>query len=93
MDERQKVRRSHRVEVVDRKRAEFTGITDVISFLPNKVLLESDYGHIVIKGDNLHVNRLTVEKGELSLDGRVDSIVYTDLGKSNQTSFFGKLLG
>ena len=34
----------------DRKRIDFTGITDVVSFDPVKVVLESDYGHITIKG-------------------------------------------
>ena len=45
-------------------------------FEPVKVMLESDYGVIVIKGDALHVNKLSVEKGELDVDGRIDSIVY-----------------
>lgn len=40
-------------------------------------MLESDYGVIVIKGDALHVNKLSVEKGELDVDGRIDSIVYS----------------
>lgn len=51
----------------DRKKAQFTGITDVISFEPSKVILESDYGVIVIKGESLHVNKLSVEKGSLML--------------------------
>ena len=34
-------------------------------------------GVIVIKGESLHVNKLSVEKGELDVDGRVDSLVYS----------------
>ena len=77
----------------DRKRIDFTGITDVVSFDPVKVVLESDYGHITIKGEGLHVNRLSVEKGELDLDGRVDSVCYSEAGmKNKQDSFMSRLL-
>ena len=69
MDEKVRVKRPHRLNMEDRKRIDFTGITDVVSFDPVKVVLESDYGHITIKGEGLHVNRLSVEKGELDLDG------------------------
>ena len=41
------------------------------------VYKRQDYGVIVIKGESLHVNKLSVEKGELDVDGRVDSLVYS----------------
>ena len=65
MDDIKRVRHPHTVRMEDRKKAQFTGITDVVSFEPSKVILESDYGVIVIKGESLHVNKLSVEKGEL----------------------------
>ena len=93
MDEKVRVRRPHRLNMEDRKRIDFTGITDVVSFDPVKVILESDYGHITIKCEGLHVNRLSVEKGELDLDGRVDSICYSESGmKNKQDSFMSRLL-
>ena len=49
MDDIKRVRHPHTVRMEDRKKAQFTGITDVISFEPSKVILESDYGVIVIK--------------------------------------------
>ena len=71
MDDIKRVRHPHTVRMEDRKKAQFTGITDVVSFEPSKVILESDYGVIVIKGESLHVNKLSVEKGELDVDGRL----------------------
>ena len=84
MEEKVRVKRPHRLNMEDRKRIDFTGITDVVSFDPVKVVLESDYGHITIKGEGLHVNRLSVEKGELDLDGRVDSVCYSEAGMKNK---------
>ena len=51
MEEKVRVKRPHRLNMEDRKRIDFTGITDVVSFDPVKVVLESDYGHITIKGE------------------------------------------
>ena len=78
MEEKIKQRRSHRLNMEDRKRLEMTGISDVISFDLNKILLETDYGVVTVKGDNLHVNRLSVEKGELDIDGSIQSLEYTN---------------
>ena len=84
MEEKIKQRRSHRLNMEDRKRLEMTGISDVISFDLNKILLETDYGVVTVKGDNLHVNRLSVEKGELDIDGSIQSLEYSEV------SSFGK---
>ena len=43
MEEKVRVKRPHRLNMEDRKRIDFTGITDVVSFDPVKVVLESDY--------------------------------------------------
>ena len=88
MDEKIHQKMSHRVFLMDRKRMELTGITDVISFDLNKVVLETEYGLMTIKGSDLHVNRLSVEKGELDIDGKVESLVYSQsqgLAKKNET--------
>lgn len=88
MEDKARIKRPHRLNMEDRKRIDFTGITDVVSFDPVKVVLESDYGNITIKGEGLHVNRLSVEKGELDVDGRVDSICYSETGSRNKQDFF-----
>ena len=37
---------------------------DVLSFDLSEILLVTDQGMLLIKGSDLHVNRLTLEKGE-----------------------------
>ena len=94
VEEKIKQRRSHRLNMEDRKRLEMTGISDVISFDLNKILLETDYGVVTVKGDNLHVNRLSVEKGELDIDGSIQSLEYSEVssfGKKGE-SFFSRLM-
>ena len=52
-----------------------------------------EQGMLMIRGNELHVNRLTLDKGEVDIDGRIDSFVYSDTAASGekQESFFARL--
>ena len=70
-----------------------TGVLDVLAFDLNEVLLETEQGMLMLKGKDLHVNRLSLEKGEVDLAGHVDSIAYSDVQPNGQKgdNFFTKL--
>ena len=70
-----------------------TGVLDVLAFDLNEVLLETEQGMLMLKGKDLHVNRLSLEKGEVDLAGHVDSIAYSDVQQNNKKgeNFFVKL--
>ena len=57
-----------------------TGVLDVLSFDLNEVFLETEQGMLMIQGEELHVTKLTVEKGEVEIEGLVYSMVYSDDG-------------
>ena len=67
----------HRLIINNREKGSLTGILDVISFDENMIVLDTDMGLLTIKGKDLHVSRLTLEKGEIDLEGRTDSFVYS----------------
>ena len=85
--------RSHKLLLNDRKRASFSGIKDVLSFDVGEILLETEAGMLMIKGTDLHVKRLTLEKGEVDVEGQVDSLVYSDMQKAEKkgTSCFERM--
>ncbi len=95
LEEKPKPRRAHSVQMENRGSMFMTGITDVIAFDLNKVVLESDYGVITIKGSDLHVNRLSVDKGELDVDGSIQSFEYTEISNysTKSKSVFNRLFG
>lgn len=68
----------HKIILTGRKSALISGVLDVLSFDTKEVLLETEMGILLLKGDDLHVNRLTLEKGDVDLDGRIDSIAYSE---------------
>ena len=94
MDERNSnVTKAHKVLLANRKNGAFSGIVDVLSFDVAEILLETELGMLLIKGHDLHVNRLSLEKGEVDIEGRIDSLAYSDVknvGKQAE-SFFGRM--
>lgn len=73
----EKMRVSHRLMIDNREKGALTGILDVISFDENTIVLDTDMGLLTIKGKDLHVSRLTLEKGEIDMEGHMDSFVYS----------------
>lgn len=67
----------HRIILNNRQAGSLTGVRDVVSFDENQVILDTDMGLLTVKGKDLHLSRLTLEKGEAEMDGTVDSLVYS----------------
>ena len=92
MEERQPVK-AHKLVINNRQTSMVTGVLDVLSFDLNEILLETEQGMLMVKGTDLHVNRLSVEKGEVDLSGNIDSIAYSSVSQAGHQndSFFSKL--
>lgn len=85
--------RAHKFMLTNRRTCIVSGVCDVLSFDLNEILLETDQGMLMIRGNDLHVNRLTLEKGEVDIEGKIDSLTYSDVNTytKNTESFLGKL--
>ena len=71
-------KRTHKLILNNRRTCSLTGINDVLSFDENEIILETEQGMLMIKGNELHVNRLMLDKGEVDVDGRIDSFTYSE---------------
>ena len=83
----------HKITLNQRQSCTVSGVKDVLSFDLHEVLLETEDGMLMLRGEDLHVNRLTLEKGEVDVDGRIDSLTYSDGGgtASGKESFFSRM--
>ena len=63
MEERTGTGSGHKIMISNRKSGVLNGVIDVLSFDVGEILLETELGMLMIKGNDLHVNRLTLEKG------------------------------
>lgn len=79
MEERMAAQNAHKIIISNRKSGVLNGVIDVLSFDVGEILLETELGMLMIKGNDLHVNRLTLEKGEIDIEGRIDSFTYSDV--------------
>ncbi len=93
MEERAASKSGHKMVISNRKNGVLNGVIDVLSFDVGEILLETELGMLMIKGSDLHVNRLTLEKGEIDIEGRIDSLVYSDVKKpaKQAESLLGRL--
>ncbi|TCK87861.1 sporulation protein YabP [Natranaerovirga hydrolytica] len=85
------VKHGHKITINNRNSGLITGVIDVLSFDADEVVLETELGMLSIKGLDLHVNRLSVEKGEVDIDGEIESVIYSNQNMYNKSG--GSLLG
>lgn len=69
--------RPHSCHLQNRAAVNLTGVREVVSFDESQVVMDTDMGLLTLKGKDLHVSRLTVEKGEVDVEGTVDSLAYS----------------
>jgi sporulation protein YabP len=88
-EEKKAVKVPHSLILENRRSLTATGVSNVDSFDEQTIVAYTDLGQLIIKGTDLKINKLNTETGELTLDGQVSSMSYTE----NQVSggFFSKL--
>lgn len=69
--------KSHALSLENRQRAALTGVGEVLAFDENQVVLMTDSGEIALTGEGLHVTRLMLEEGQMTVEGKIDGVFYT----------------
>lgn len=77
-EERKTSAMPHNLVLEDRKLLTVSGVSDVDSFDEETVVVFTDLGELTIRGSNLHINRLSVEVGELTVEGNIAALIYAD---------------
>lgn len=78
LDINSQIKVPHNVIMEDRRSITVSGVSDVDSFDEQSVILFTDMGELTIKGANLHINRLSLEVGELMVEGEIWGLSYSD---------------
>lgn len=80
----------HKLIIDKRQKAYVSGIIEVMSFDDEEVATETELGTLIIRGEGLHVSALNIEKGELEIDGHIDSFTYEE-SRGSKSGFMGKI--
>ncbi|OEG00301.1 sporulation protein YabP [Vulcanibacillus modesticaldus] len=85
--------REHKILLLNREHLKVSGVEDVDSFDSEEFLLNTDYGYLNIRGQNLHIKNLNVSQGEVEITGLIKDISYLNDGYSTERAkgFFGRL--
>ena len=68
----------HNLILEDRRLLTVSGVSDVDSFDEQTVVIFTDKGELTVRGKDLHINKLSVEIGELLMEGQIVSLTYSD---------------
>ena len=77
-DERKVFKMAHNIILESRKNLTVSGVMDIDSFDEESVILFTELGELTIRGRNLHINKIDVEIGDLSMEGEIESLSYSD---------------
>ncbi len=77
----------------NREKLNVSGVLDVLSFDDQIVIVETELGLLTIKGENLKINKLNIDTSEVTLDGMISSLSYSnsDSIKKNASGLIGKI--
>ena len=68
----------HAFEVSERTHVEIRGMTEVLSFDENAVVLCTELGRMTVHGRELQLRQLALDGGQVAVDGIVSAIVYEE---------------
>ena len=80
----------HTVTLTDRALLTVTGVKDVLSFDDHVVEASTVCGDLTVDGDDLKIASIDIEKGELSLSGKVFGFYYSEKKTKKSQGLFGK---
>lgn len=62
----------------NRQKLSVSGVLDVLSFDDQIVIIETELGLLTIKGDNLRINKLSIDTSEVVVEGEIFNLAYSD---------------
>lgn len=82
---------THHILLENRSRLAVSGVEEVERFDENEIVLATCQGDLIIRGEELHIEQLSLDGGELRVEGVVDALTYE--APQQKGSFFSRLLG
>lgn len=83
------------IHLENREKLNISGVKDVLSFDDQMVILETELGLLTIKGENLRINKLSIDTLDVSINGTINTLIYSDHGSEKRSgkgaTFLNKL--
>ena len=76
---------SHHLILEGREHLSVSGVEDVESFDESSVVLFTSKGVLIVRGSDLHIEKLSLENGELSVEGNIETLQYENDARERGT--------
>ena len=75
----------------NREKLSISGVIDVESFNDECVVVDTELGLLIVRGEDLRINKLDIDNYELDIEGDIISCEYSDKDRSKGSGFFGRM--
>lgn len=76
----------------NRQKLSISGVVDVLSFDDQVVIVETELGLLTVKGENLRINKLSIDTSEVVVEGEIYNLAYSENNLDKKTgSLFNKI--
>lgn len=76
----------------NRSKLSISGVLDVLSFDDQVVILETELGLLTVKGENIRINKLSIDTSEVIVEGDISNLSYSDkTTEKNKSSLMSKI--
>ncbi len=72
----------HKLTLQERQTLTMTGVTEVVSFDDTAVVLHTSLGTLIVQGSGLQLKTLSLDGGQVAVDGTVSALIYEDTRQS-----------
>lgn len=79
----------HELRLSERNHLTMTGVTEVVSFEENAVVLRTSLGMLIVQGTGLQLKTLSLDGGQVAVEGNVSALVYEEPRLGGWRRFFG----
>ncbi len=79
----------HHLILEERERLTVSGVEEVESFDENTIVMETVQGLLIVRGEGLHIEKLSLDGGDLKVEGTVESLTYEE--SRDKGGFFSRL--
>lgn len=90
VDDRARPELSHRIILEEREQLIVSGVEEVESFDESAIYLTTAQGPLEIQGEGLHIEKLSLDGGDLKVEGAIDALMYEE-GRGEKPGLLARL--
>lgn len=91
MDQQVTENKIQNVVLENRHKLSVSGVTDILSFDDQIVIIDTNMGMLTVKGIDLRINKLSIDTNDIIVEGTINSLTYSDKIDKKASNFIGKI--